>query len=917
LVKQNLIVEGDEMENNNWHAKTIQETVKQLDSDLEKGLDHSVINQRLDKYGKNELAEKKGRNPLKIFLMQFTSTIVIVLLIAAVITGLIGEIRDTIVISVILLINAFIGFSQEYRAEKAMSTLKKLSVPKVRIKRSGSDKVVSSTEIVPGDMVYLETGNYVPADLRIVESHNLKIQESALTGESQPVEKSSEEVLDQDIELASRINMAYSGTVVSYGRATGIVVKTGMNTEIGKIATMLQEDSQGQTPMQKRLEKLGKVLAYASLGIVLIIFLMGIMRGEDLKLMFMTAVSFAVAAVPEGLPTVVTIALALGARRMLNRNALVRRLMAVETLGSVNVICSDKTGTITENKMRVTVLELAGNRLDFGKDEADDPESLPEDDQSALSLMLLGGMMCNDAKLEQTKKGDYEVIGDPTEGALVYAAMKVGFEKEDYTTTLERITEIPFDSERKMMSTVHDIQFNELNEKNPRINKLLKILKIDHHVAFTKGAVDQLIKRCNKVLDGDELLNMNEDWKQKILKEHDQLAKNGMRVLGIAYKNVDDEINEEYDYQENEMTFIGMFGMMDPEREGVKESIATAKEAGIRPIMITGDHPLTAGYIAQKLKMIENREEVILGRELDGKNEKEIDQIVQTKSVFARVTPENKLTIVKSLQKQGHIVSMTGDGVNDAPALKRADIGLAMGITGTDVSKEVSDMVLLDDNFSTIVAAVKEGRTIYDNIQKFIKYILASNMAEIWIMLLGPFLGVPLPLLPLQILWVNLISDGLPALSLSVEPAEKNIMKRKPNPINGNIIGTKWIYLILTGLIIGLFAMIPSLTFKYSGVQEGTWRTILFSTLVFSQLFFTFCIRSRKSVFKHGSGNNPYLYGAVGVSFLLQLMVIYMPFFQEIFGTVALSIFELFISVVVASAILWIFEIIKVFNKSL
>jgi len=905
------------MEENNWHAKSVEETVKQFDSDLTKGLDESGIKQRLEQYGKNELAEKKGRNPLKIFLMQFTSTIIIVLLIAAVITGMIGEIRDTIVISVILLINALIGFSQEYRAEKAMSTLKKLSVPKVRVKRSGSEKVVSSTEIVPGDIVYLETGNYVPADLRIVDSHNLKIQESALTGESQPVEKSYEEVLDQDTELAGRINMAYSGTVVSYGRATGIVVKTGMNTEIGKIATMLQEDSEGQTPMQKRLEKLGKILAYASLGIVLIIFLMGIMRGEDLKVMFMTAVSFAVAAVPEGLPTVVTIALALGARRMLNRNALVRRLMAVETLGSVNVICSDKTGTITENKMRVTVLELAGNRLDFGKDEADDPDSLPEDDQSALSLMLLGGMMCNDAKLERTKKGDYEVIGDPTEGALVYAAMKVGIEKENYTTTFERITEIPFDSERKMMSTVHDIQFIELNKKNPRVNKLLKVLEIDHNVAFTKGAVDQLVKRCNQVLDGDELLDMNEDWKQKIMKEHDQLAKNGMRVLGIAYKNVDDEISEDYHYQENEMTFIGMFGMMDPEREGVKESIATAKEAGIRPIMITGDHPLTAGYIAQKLRMIENREEVILGRELEGKSETEIDQIVQTKSVFARVTPENKLTIVKSLQKQGNIVSMTGDGVNDAPALKRADIGLAMGITGTDVSKEVSDMVLLDDNFSTIVAAVKEGRTIYDNVQKFIKYILASNMAEIWIMLLGPFLGVPLPLLPLQILWVNLISDGLPALSLSVEPAEKNIMKRKPNPINGNIIGTKWIYLILTGLIIGLFAMIPSLALKQSGVQEGTWRTILFSTLVFSQLFFTFCIRSQKSVFKHGSGNNPYLYAAVGISFLLQLMVIYVPFFQEIFGTTALSFIELLISVIFASAILWIFEIIKLFNKNL
>jgi Ca2+-transporting ATPase len=907
------------MDKQQWHTYSIEETAEKLHTDLKSGIQESVVQQRLEEYGKNELEEKKGRNPIKIFLMQFTSTIVIVLLVAAVITGIIGELRDTIVISIILIINALIGFSQEYRAEKAMSTLKKLSIPKVRVKRSGTEKVISSTEIVPGDIVFLEAGNYVPADMRLIDTHNLKIQESALTGESQPVEKDADEIFEKDADLAVRKNMAYSGTVVSYGRAVGIVVRTGMKTEIGKIAAMLQEDEEGQTPMQKRLDKLGRILAFASLVIVVVIFLMGVLRGEDLKVMFMTAVSFAVAAVPEGLPTVVTIALALGARRMLSRNALVRRLMAVETLGSVNVICSDKTGTITENRMRVTVLELAGNRLDFGKEDADDPDSLPDDDQSALSLMLLGGSMCNDARLEPSKKrkDDFDVIGDPTEGALVYVAKKVDMGKDEYTEIFPRINEIPFESERKMMSTVHDILFEQLDKKNTRIHKYLKLLDIDHNVAFTKGAVDQLIKNCNHVLDGDEIFELDEQWKKKIMEEHDKLAKNGMRVLGIAYKNVDYEIDEDYEYKESDMTFIGMFGMMDPEREGVKEAIATAKDAGIRSIMITGDHPLTAGYIAQKLNMIENREEVILGRELEGRSDDEIDQIVKQKSVYARVTPENKVTIVKSLQRQGKTVSMTGDGVNDAPALKRADIGLAMGITGTDVSKEVSDMVLLDDNFSTIVAAVKEGRTIYDNIQKFIQYILASNMAEIWIMLLGPFLGIPLPLLPLQILWVNLISDGLPALSLSVEPAEKNIMKRKPNPINGNIIGTKWIYLILTGLIIAIFTLIPSLSFKNSVMEEGTWRTVLFSILVFSQLFFTFCIRSHKSVFKHGSGNNPYLYGAVGISFLLQLVVIYVPFFQDIFGTTALKFSELMISLLFSSLILWLFEIIKLFNKDL
>ncbi len=907
------------MDKTQWFSLTVEEVAKTLETDVEKGLADSQVSKRTEEFGKNELEEKKGKNPLKIFFMQFTSTIVVVLLVAAVITGIIGELRDTIVITIILLLNALIGFSQEYKAEKAMSQLKKLSIPKVRVKRGDLEKTIKSNELVPGDIVFLETGNYVPADLRLSDSHNLKIQESALTGESQPVEKDAKQVLEEGTEMAGRKNMAYSGTVVSYGRATGIVVKTGMNTEIGKIATMLQSEGDSQTPMQKRLEKLGRLLAFVSVGIVAIIFLMGVLRGEDLTVMFMTAVSFAVAAVPEGLPTVVTIALALGARRMLARNALVRRLMAVETLGSVNVICSDKTGTITENKMRVTVLELAGNRLDFGKEDADDPDSLPDDDQSALSLMLLGGSMCNDAsvKLLKGKKQDFDIIGDPTEGALVYAAVKVGMDKEDYEQIFERISEIPFESERKMMSTVHDIVFERLEKENKRIYKYLKLLDIDHNVGFTKGAVDQLLKHCDKVLDGDELFTMDEQWNTKIMKEHDKLAQNGMRVLGIAYKNVDYEVDESYEYKEKEMTFIGMFGMMDPEREGVKEAIATAKDAGIRPIMITGDHPLTAGYIAQKLMMIRDKSEVIKGVELDNKTDEQIDAIVKEKSVYARVTPENKLTIVKSLQRQGNIVSMTGDGVNDAPALKRADIGVAMGITGTDVSKEVSDIVLLDDNFSTIVAAIKEGRTIYDNVQKFIKFILASNIAEIWIMLLGPFIGIPLPLLPLQILWVNLVSDGLPALALSIEPSEDDIMKRSPNPVDSNIIGSKWIYLILTGLAIAVFTLIPSLSFKALADGGNTWRTILFTTLVFSQLFFTFCIRSHQSIFKHTGAGNPYLYAAVGVSFILQLGVIYIPFLQEIFGTSSLKLSELLICLLFSTIILWVFEILKIFKKDL
>jgi len=900
-----------------WYKLDKNDFITEFHVDFENGLNDVDVRKRLEEYGYNRLREKNGKSPWKIFLMQFTSAIVVVLLVAAVITGVIGEFRDTIVISVILVINALLGFSQEYRAEKAMNALKKLSVPKIRVRRSGKEWLISSEELVPGDYVFLEAGNYIPADIRLLESHNFKVQESALTGESQPVEKEDDFTTDKSIPLADRKNMIFSGTVVTYGRGTGIVVRTGMDTEIGKIASMIQETDEEQTPMQKRLDKLGKILALAALAIVAVIFVMGLLRGEDLKEMFMVAVSFAVAAVPEGLPTVVTIALALGARRMLKQNALVRKLMAVETLGSVDVICSDKTGTITENRMRVTVLEIAGNKLDFGVKDQDDPESLPEDDKSALSLMFTGGSLCNDAivKPPQSKKQQVDVIGDPTEGALVFAAMQVGIEKETAEKCFERKTEIPFESERKMMSTVHHIDFIELESENPRLFHLIKKLNISRNIAFTKGALDQLMKHCDNVLDGDEILSLNDELKSKIMKSHDELAQNGMRVLGIACRTVDDTVSDDYTYTEDHMTFIGMFGMMDPEREGVKEAVATAKRAGIRPIMITGDHPLTAGFIAQKLEIIKEKSEVIKGAELDGKSDDEIDRIVREKSVYARVSPENKLQIVRSLQRQQKTVAMTGDGVNDAPALKKADIGLAMGITGTDVSKEVSDIVLMDDNFSTIVSAIKEGRTIYDNVQKFIKYILASNIAEIWIMLLGPFMGMSLPMLPLQILWINLISDGLPALALSVEPSEAGIMKRKPNPVNGNVIGTRWIWLLLTGLLIAAFSMIPGLMYKTSAVIDETWRTMLFTTLVFGQLFFTFCVRSGKSLFKQKMTENPYMIGAVVIGFVLQFAVLYIPFMNELFGTVPLNFRDLMISFGFSTLILWVYEIVKLIKR--
>lgn len=898
-----------------WFSMDKHKVCEELKVDYKKGLDTSEVKKRMEKYGKNELREKRSRSPLKIFFSQFASTIVIVLLIAAVITAFIGELKDTIVIGVILFLNAFLGFNQEYKAEKAMSALKKLSVPQVKVERDGETVEIPANELVPGDIVYLEAGNYVPADLRLIFTSNLKIQESALTGESEAVEKTDKIINKKILPLGDRKNMAYSGTVVTYGRGTGVVVSTAMQTEIGKIATMIQTVSEEQTPMQKRLEKLGRTLAFASLGIVMVIFVMGLLRGEDLKLMFMTSVSFAVAAVPEGLPTVVTIALALGAQRMLKRNALVRKLMAVETLGSINIICSDKTGTITENKMRVTVIELAGIKLDFGKEDEPDPEDIPEDDLGAMEIMLVGGSLCNDAEIQIPKDGKQEVdiIGDPTEGALLFAAEKIGIKKEDCEIAMPRVSEYPFDSNRKSMTTVHRLEDTH-NKRLANVSKLLKEQGAESLVAFTKGAVDRLINISTKVLDGDNVIEMNEKIKSKIMKQHDELAKNGMRILGIGFRPVkQDEISDGKIVDERNLIFLGIFGMMDPARAGVKEAVETAKTAGIRSIMITGDHPLTAGYIAEKLGIIENRNKVIQGNELDNMTEEEIIKTVNEISVYARVSPENKLTIVNALKDQGNIVAMTGDGVNDAPALKTADIGIAMGITGTDVSKEVSDIVLLDDNFSSIVKAVKEGRVIFDNIQKFIKYILASNIAEIWVMILGPFLGMSLPLMPLQILWVNLVSDGLPALALSVEPAEAGIMKRPPNSTKTNLLGTSWWMLILTGFVISVFALGNG--FFLHEINDPSWRTVLFSTLVFSQLFFTLCVRTKNSIFKESLLKNKMIILSLVLGFILQLMVIYVPFLQAAFSTVALSGFELFLSLVLGSSILWIYEVVKFIRR--
>lgn len=899
------------------HSLKKDEVIKRLESSEKDGLSSSSVRERLNRFGKNELKEKTKRGPLKILLAQLTSVMIIILIIASVITAFVGEIRDTIVILAIVVLNTILGFTQEYRAEKAMAALKKMSVPKVKVKRNGQVSEIGATELVPGDVVILEAGNIVPADMRLIETSNLKIQESALTGESQAVQKHSDAIVKGNPALGDRKNMAYSGTIVAYGRGTGVVTATGMDTELGRIARMIQDTGESKTPLQKQLDQLGKVLALLALGIVTVIFFMGLLRGEDLELMFLTAVSFAVAAVPEGLPTVVTIALALGAQRMLKQNALVRKLMAVETLGSVTVICSDKTGTITENRMRVTVLEMAGQFLDFGKEDQPDPDALPEDDNKALEIMLAGGTLCNDAIIKPpvSKKQQVDMIGDPTEGALVFAAYRIGIEKADLEEAMPRILEKPFDSERKRMTTVHAIEGNPKGEVPADVPEHLREHDVQKYVAFTKGAVDSLLEVCDRVLEGDQVYPLDDEWKERIIQTNDSLASNGMRVLGIAFRPVAESEVERGKVQERGLIFIGMFGMMDPAREGVKESVITAKKAGIRPVMITGDHPLTAGYIAANLTMIEDKSQVVTGQELENLSKDELDRVTAKTSVYARVDPEHKLKIVNSLQRQDNVVAMTGDGVNDAPALKQADIGVAMGITGTDVTKEVADMVLTDDNFSTIVAAVREGRTIYDNIHKFIKYILASNFGEIWVMLLGPFVGISLPLAPLQILWLNLVTDGLPALALSVEPPEEDIMSRPPNPSKQHVLANGGWTVIFIGLVLAAFSLGVGYVYWLEDV-EGPWRSMIFSTLVFSQLFFAMAVRSRnKSIFKIPLKTNRFFALAVTLSFALQLLVIYTPFMQRLFSTDFLSVTDLLISLALGSGILWIYEIKKALSS--
>jgi Ca2+-transporting ATPase len=848
-----------------WHQKELKAVLAELDVPID-GLRSEEAAKRLEKYGHNELVAKGKRSLLAMVIDQFRDFMILILIAAAVVSGFVGELADTIAILVIVILNAVIGVVQEYRAEKAMEALKQMAAPVARVLRDGSVSSIPGSEIVPGDLVLLEAGGIVPADMRLTEAAVLKIEEAALTGESVPVDKHTRVLHEALLPLGDRSNMVFKGTVVTYGRGTGVVVGTGMGTELGKIATMIQEEEEVKTPLQKRLTVFGKKIAVAVLFICAFIFGVGLLRGEAPVLMFLTAVSLAVAAIPEALPAVITISLALGARKMVEHNALIRKLPAVETLGSVTYICSDKTGTLTWNRM--TVEEVYANGTKF---KSDDPEI------ERFDHLLKALALSNDA-LPHSNGDIIGVSGDPTEIALWRVAREHGFLKADLEKEHPRVAEIPFDSERKCMTTFHRWPGG--------------------YMAFTKGGVDVMLEKAVNVLTERKLAPLDAD---EVSRVNDRMADQGLRVLAVAarlWNEVPDDLSPEH--VEQGLTLLGLTGMLDPPREEVRQAVSLCKSAGIRPVMITGDHPLTAQSIARRIGIIEDGGAVMTCRDLEKISMEVFEDRVEDIRVYARMIPEQKLKIVKALQDKGQCVAMTGDGVNDAPALKRADIGIAMGITGTDVSKEASHMILLDDNFATIVNAIQEGRMIYDNIRKFIKYLLACNSGEVWTLFLAPILGLPLPLQPIQILWMNLVTDSLPALALAVEPAEGEVMNRPPRDPRESIFAHGlgvfciWVGLLMAAVCIGV---------QHLELANGNdrWETMVFTVIVWGQLTTALAVRSEKvSLFKLGLFTNKAMLGAVLSGVLLQLAVIYVPSLNPIFKTDPLTAGELLYCAIVS-----------------
>ncbi|MFY9312702.1 MAG: calcium-transporting P-type ATPase, PMR1-type [Tepidanaerobacteraceae bacterium] len=873
------------MERTNWYLLENEEVSSKLSTDLEKGLSSELAKERLKSHGYNELISKEGPTIWQMLLSQFQDFLVLILIGASLVSALIGEVTDSVVIILIVVLNATLGVVQEFKANKALEALKKMAAPEAKVIRDGKIIEIPARELVPGDLVILEAGNYVPADLRLVESVNLKIEEASLTGESVPVEKNAEIVFNNDVPLGDRSNSAFMSTVVTYGRGKGIVVETGMNTEIGLIAEMLESYEEESTPLQKKLAELGKILGIASLAICGIVFILGLIRGVPILEMFMTAVSLAVAAIPEGLPAIVTIVLALGMQRMVKRHSIIKKLHAVETLGSTTVICSDKTGTLTQNEMTAQKVFVNGNVYSISGEgyktqgeftlngKTIDPLADPD-----LKMLLTIGALCNDAKLEESgSDGDKtcRIIGDPTEGCLVVGAAKACMCLEELNKSRPRLQEIPFDSDRKRMTTFHPYE--------------------DGYIACIKGAPDVMLNLSNRILKNGEILDLTEADREQILEINHEMASQALRVLAFAFK-LENELPKDPKPEEVEkdMIFVGLVGMIDPARPEAKEAIEICKQAGIRPVMITGDYKDTAEAIARDLGMLDETSKVLTGTDLDAMSDEELVAVADQVSVYARVSPVHKLRIVEAIKQNNHIVAMTGDGVNDAPALKKADIGVAMGITGTDVAKETADMILTDDNFASIVAAVEEGRVIYANIRKFIFFLLSCNIAEILIIFVAMLVGLPIPLKPIQLLWLNLLTDAFPALALGMEAKEPDIMEKPPRNPNEPIMDHRMKVQIAIQSIFMTMAVLGVFTFALntsSNLQVA--QTYAFATLIFSELLRAYTSRSETlSVFKIGVFSNKYMVGGTFISFLLLLLVIYVPALREIFDTVKLSIYD-------------------------
>ena len=886
-----------------WHDKSTEEVVRRLKTNAKNGLAEVEVEKRRLEFGKNKLEEKKKESLFIKFIKQFNDFMIIILIIASIVSAVVSKMQgendyvDSIIIIAIVILNAIMGLVQEERAEKSIESLKKMTPEMAKVLRDGKIEEINAEELVPGDIIELEDGKYVPADCRIIECHNLKIEESSLTGETVPVEKMTEIINDKNITIADINNMAFMTTVVVHGHGKAIVTETGMDTKIGQIANMIIKEESPETPIQKKLSEVGKILGLVCLGICLVIFIIGILKKIEPIEMFMTSVGLAVAAIPEGLPAIVTIMLSIGVTKMAKKNSIIRRLPAVETLGSSSVICSDKTGTLTQNKMTVV-------------------KTFTDNERFLLEL----GCMCTDCIIQE-ENGIPVATGEATELAIVNYALEEKINKVDLYRKMPRIDDIPFDSNTKMMTTIHRIKKNvpkhNVNDKNyilgqQQINEINILESVKQYRYITKGAPDVLIDKCTKVLINGKIQPITNMQRNRIRQENLNMANNALRVLAVAYKD------ESTSYKHNnidDLIFVGLIGMIDPPREGVKEAVETCRKAGIKTVMITGDHIATAKAIAKKIGILNAGEEAITGKELDKLSDNDLERNIKKYSVFARVTPEHKVRIVKAWQKTGAVVAMTGDGVNDSPALKNADIGIAMGKSGTDVAKNASDMILVDDNFVTIVEAVKQGRNIFDNIKKAIHFLIATNIGEIVTIFIGLLLGLDSPLLAIQLLWINLVTDSFPAIALGLEKEENGIMERKPRNSKESIFaGGLWYKIITEGIMLGsltLFAF--ALGNKYYGVKVG--RTMAFVSLGLLELVHSFNIKTDESIFKTGILDNKYLIGSFFAGVFLQTIVVIIPYLSNIFDLVPLNKIQWIYTILLSFLPIIIIELQKEINK--